>query len=317
MKNIVLTIVIPPELQGKRLDAVAAQLLPDYSRTQIQTWILAGNVFINDCVIKKTRHLVTAEETIVIRAELPEKTSSTAQFIALDIIYEDDALIIINKPVGLIVHPGAGNPDQTLVNALLHHDSTLSTLPRAGIIHRLDKDTSGLLIVAKTLEAHHALITQMEARDIEREYRALVQGVMISGGTIDAPIGRHPTARTKMAVIEKGKEAITHYRVIERFKAHTLLSVTLETGRTHQIRVHLEKLRYPIVGDRTYNRQPKIANKNAQLQEALHAFKHQALHAYRLSLTHPQTQKRMTWTADMPEDMKNLLMLMREDASTP
>ncbi|HLD84528.1 MAG TPA: S4 domain-containing protein, partial [Coxiellaceae bacterium] len=141
MKNIVLTIVIPPELQGKRLDAVAAQLLPDYSRTQIQTWILAGNVFINDCVIKKTRHLVTAEETIVIRAELPEKTSSTAQFIALDIIYEDDALIIINKPVGLIVHPGAGNPDQTLVNALLHHDSTLSTLPRAGIIHRLDKDT--------------------------------------------------------------------------------------------------------------------------------------------------------------------------------
>lgn len=303
MKKIDLTTTATHEFDQKRLDVVLSRTFTDYSRAQIQTWIENGHVTVNQKTIQKTRHPVRAGDVICIQATLTEQCAAKPEAIALNIVYEDADLIVINKPVGLIVHPGAGNPEHTLVNALLHHDPQLQQLPRAGIVHRLDKDTSGLLVAAKTLEAHHALTQAMQARKIQREYRAVVEGVMISGGTIDAPIGRHKTARTKMAVnLHGGKDSVTHYRVLERFAHHTLLSVQLETGRTHQIRVHFAHLRYPIVGDPTYN-----------ARKSCLTFPRQALHAYQLSLTHPRTHEVMTWTAELPEDMERLLVVLRAE----
>lgn len=315
MKTITLQNTISETLAKQRLDVALSQLFPDYSRSQIQQWIRDGYVQLDDKIIQKPRHAVLFGQNVIITAEIAENTEWEAQAIPLNIIYEDDTLIVINKPVGLVVHPGAGNPDQTLVNALLHHASELSRIPRAGIIHRLDKETSGLLVIAKTLAAHNALIKQMQAREIEREYRAIVNGYIISGGTINLPLGRHPTQRTKMAVRTTGKEAITHYRVLEHFRQHTLLIVKLETGRTHQIRVHFSHYNYPLVGDPAYGKrgQYQYPELSQAAQDALKNFNHQALHAHKLALIHPVTKNRMEWKAPMPDDMKNLIHLLRDD----
>ncbi|OGT44834.1 MAG: RNA pseudouridine synthase [Gammaproteobacteria bacterium RIFCSPHIGHO2_12_FULL_38_11] len=312
MKSISLQHIIPEALANHRLDVVLSQLFPDYSRSQIQHWIKAGSVLVDSKIIQKPRHAVLTGQNIQIDVELPEQTECKAQAIPLDIIYEDESLIVINKSVGLIVHPGAGNPDNTLVNALLHYAPELSLIPRAGVIHRLDKDTSGLLVIARTLPVHNRLIKDMQARKIHREYRAIVQGRMISGGTVDMPMARHPNNRLKMAVVNSGKEAVTHYRVLERFAEHTLLNVQLETGRTHQIRVHLAHIKYPIVGDATYARQRQFPKLSQDAQNALRKFNHQALHAYRLALTHPSTKKPIEWIAPIPDDIEKLLSILRE-----
>lgn len=297
--NIQLMSEISDSLNGQRLDIALSQLFSEYSRGQIQQWIRAGFVTLDGAIIQKPRTTVKAQQQVMINAQLVNHENWDAQPIPLNIIYEDSALIVINKPVGLVVHPGAGNPDQTLINALLHYAPELATLPRAGIIHRLDKDTSGILVIARSLTSHHALVKMMQEREIHREYRAVVLGHMISGGTVDAPIGRHPVQRIKMAVVGNGKPAVTHYRVLQRFAKHTLLAVQLETGRTHQIRVHLSHIGYPIVGDPVYGKRG-AENKNFTLS-------HQALHAYRLCLTHPITGEAHEWIADMPDDMLALI----------
>ena len=314
LMKIKLNHIIPDTLHHHRLDVALSQLFPDYSRSQMQQWIKQGDVQINGCVIQKTRHFVSTGETITIDTQLAETSHFEAQSIPLSIIFEDEHVIVINKPVGLVVHPGAGNADNTLLNALLHHAPELALIPRAGIIHRLDKDTSGLLVIARTLPMHHMLIKQMQQRKIHRGYRAIVQGRMISGGTIDAPMGRHPQNRTKMAVTHDGKKAVTHYRVIERFRMHTLLNVELDTGRTHQIRVHLAHLNYPIVGDLTYGKHRQYPNLTEKVQNALKTFRHQALHAYRLSLTNPVTKVQYDWLAPLPDDFSALLELLTEDS---
>jgi len=315
MKTVTLHNQIPDTLANHRLDVALSQLFSDYSRNQIQQWIRNGSVRLDNEIIQKPRYLVLAGQTVTIDAEIQENTTWEAQEIPLNIVYEDDAIMVINKPVGLVVHPGAGNPDHTLVNALLHHAPQLSAVPRAGVIHRLDKDTSGLLVIAKTLPAHTALIKQMQAREITREYRAVIHGYMISGGTIDLPMGRHATQRTKMAIKAHGKEAITHYRVIEHFREHTLLSIKLETGRTHQIRVHFAHYNYPLVGDPVYGKrgQYQYPELSEAAQAALKNFHHQALHAYKLGLTHPITKKQMEWKAPIPEDIEQLILALRED----
>lgn len=313
MKKITLSAMIPEALTHQRLDFVLAQLFPDYSRSQLQQWIKSGCVKVNNEIIVKPKRIVTVNQLVLIEAPLTERTVLEAESIPLNIIYEDECLLVINKPTGLVVHPGAGNPNHTLVNALLHHTKTLAELPRAGIIHRLDKDTSGLLVIAKTLAAHNALTKKMQARKIKREYRAIVHGVIISGGTIDAPMGRHPTHRTKMAVLSHtGKRAVTHYRVLERFQEHTLLAVELETGRTHQIRVHLAHLRHPIVGDQTYSRQYHYPTLSETAQIALKALKYQALHAYKLSLPHPVTGIMQEWIAPIPSAMQAVIDALRK-----
>lgn len=304
---------IPETLDGKRLDYVLAQLFSDYSRAKLQQWVKDGQVQVDGCTTTKTRTLVMEGQEITLQATFPKQDTWIPQEIALDITYEDEHLLVINKPVGLVVHPGAGNPDHTLVNALLHHCSQLSALPRAGIVHRIDKGTSGLLVVAKTLGAHTKLVTAIQRKNVGREYRALVEGYVISGATIDKPIGRHPTQRTKMAVVSGGKPAVTHYRVLEHFKYHTLLQVNLETGRTHQIRVHLANVGFPIVGDATYGKKRhfQYPDLTDNAKNELTRFSHQALHAYKLSLIHPITQNPMSWIADLPHDFVSLLEMLR------
>jgi 23S rRNA pseudouridine1911/1915/1917 synthase len=301
------------ELAGKRLDQALAQLFPDYSRSRLQQWVKAGLVTL-DGVTCRPRDKVLGGEWVALEARLEDQVECRPQAIDLDIVYEDACLILINKPAGLVVHPAAGNPDGTLQNALLHHDPELIQLPRAGIIHRLDKETTGLLVIARTPAAHKALVEQLQAREFDREYRAVVTGVMTAGGSVDEPIGRHPTQRIKMAVHRAGKEAVTHYRVLERFRAHTYLKINLETGRTHQIRVHMAHLRYPLVGDPVYAgrlRQP--AGASEQLREALRRFRRQALHALKLGLTHPESGEWMEWESPLPEDMQLLLEALRAD----
>lgn len=312
-KKIHLTLTIPDELGGFRLDQALAKLLPDYSRTQIQEWIKQNNLLVNEKPAK-TKLEVIGGETITIVAETKAQPAWEAQPIALDIIFEDDSLLVINKPTGMVVHPAAGNPNKTLLNALLHHAPELKDLPRAGILHRLDKDTSGLLIIAKTPAALMHLSAQLKNRTMTREYQAIVCGLMTSGGTVDAPISRHPIARKRMAVIDTGKPAITHYRVAEKYRAHTRIKIRLETGRTHQIRVHMAHIHYPILGDQTYGKRlqlPKGAT--APLIQALRHFKHQALHAFRLEIIHPKTQKSIAWEAKLPEDMQKLITTLKED----
>ncbi|MGI1986781.1 23S rRNA pseudouridine(1911/1915/1917) synthase RluD [Shewanella glacialipiscicola] len=299
---------------GLRLDLALAELFPDYSRTRIKEWILSDAVYVDGVVVNKPREKVYELQQIVIDATLEEEVHAAAQAIDLDIIYEDDDIIVINKQAGLVVHPGAGNADGTLMNALLHHCPYIEHVPRAGIVHRLDKDTTGLMVVAKTVEAQTHLVAALQAREIVREYEAIVMGTMTGGGTVDEPIGRHPTKRTHMAVHHSGKPAVTHYRVAEKFRNHTRLRLRLESGRTHQIRVHMEYIGHVLVGDPTYGGRPKPPKyASPEFFDILKNFKRQALHAVRLELAHPVSCEIMSWQAPIPEDMVILTKALRQD----
>jgi len=310
-----LSAVVPESLAGARLDRALAELFPDFSRSRLQQWVKDGRCTVNGKPGRNKDKLVGGERVEVV-AEFEDQVEPHPQDIPLDLVFEDDQMLIVNKPPGLVVHPAAGNPDGTLQNALLHHDISLRELPRAGIVHRLDKDTSGLLVVARTPAAHHYLVDELQARRIHREYRAIVTGVMVAGGTVDAPVGRHPTQRTRMAVTHGGKPAVTEYRVLERFRGHTLLQLKLDTGRTHQIRVHMAHIGYPIAGDPLYGGRLKMpAGATESLREGLHAFRRQALHAFRLGLHHPSTGQWMEWEASLPDDMEMLLAVLRQDVA--
>jgi len=300
-----LQLAIPDDCAGLRLDQALAKLLPEYSRSRLQEWITSQQVKVNGEFATTKQKVWGGEKLEVLPQSHPSEQPHLAEDIALDIVYEDDALLVLNKPAGLVVHPGSGNWEGTLLNALLHHAPQLAEVPRAGIVHRLDKDTSGLLVVAKTLTAQTALVRQLEARSVQREYLALVHGEMTRTGKVDAPVGRHPTQRVKMAVTESGKPAVTHYQIEKQFPSCTLLRCRLETGRTHQIRVHMAHLKHPLVGDRVY---VKGAQKCVpQLRELLAGFPRQALHATRLALDHPVNGERMEWQAPLPQDMQQLL----------
>jgi 23S rRNA pseudouridine1911/1915/1917 synthase len=304
---------IPAAYAGRRLDQTLAELLPDYSRRRLQQWIKAGQVEIDGRVVRPREPVAGGEWVTVVLPQEPE-TVEQAQAIPLAVRYEDEDLLVIDKPAGLVAHPAAGNPDGTLVNALLHYAPELAALPRAGLVHRLDKDTSGLLVVARSLRAHTSLVAQLQARTLEREYQAVVTGVMPAGGRIEAPIGRHPIDRKRMAVVANGRPAVTHYRVLRRFHAHTHLWLKLETGRTHQIRVHLAHLRYPVVGDPVYGgRRHLPAGLSERCRTILQAFPRQALHAARLALTHPGSSERLQWQAELPADLVELLTALAED----
>jgi 23S rRNA pseudouridine1911/1915/1917 synthase len=311
----VIDLQIPEELAGQRLDSALARLMPDHSRTRIKGWIEAGQVLVGRLPCKP-RDVVEAGSRVNIRMTLDVPHRDVLpENIPLSLVHEDRDVMVVDKPVGLVVHPGAGNHNHTLQNALLGMDPSLASLPRAGIIHRLDKDTSGLLVVARTQEAHTSLTRQLMARTVSREYLAVCVGVMTSGGTVDEPIGRHRTDRLRMTIRQDGRPAVTHYRVLERFRAHTYLHVKLETGRTHQIRLHLSHLRYPIAGDQVYGgrfAQPKGATE--RLLVTLRGFKRQALHAANLAFDHPRSGKRLTLQSPLPADYAELLAALREDA---
>lgn len=316
-QSIALRHIFDEKVYGKRLDAALSQQFSDYSRSRIQEWIQNGFVKVNGEVITSNKYKMAGFEDIEINAEIEVAGEWKPEAIDLDIVYEDDALLVINKPAGLVVHPGAGNQDGTMVNALLHHCPELANLPRAGIIHRIDKETTGLLVVAKTIAAHTNLVEQLQNRAFTREYDAVVNRVMVSGGTIDRPIGRHPTKRTSMAVVPDGKRAITHYRVVEKFLDHTHLKLRLETGRTHQIRVHMAYLKFPLVGDPLYSGRYRVPTRiTPVLRETLDGFKRQALHASLLGLNHPETGDYIEWKAPLPQDMSNLLEQLRENRDT-
>lgn len=304
---------IRPELDGKRLDQALAAICPQHSRARLQTWIRAGQVTVNGQT-RRPRDPVRAGDRVSIEAApYPVGLPARPEALPLKIVHEDAAILVINKPAGMVVHPGAGNLEHTLMNALLHHSPPLQHVPRAGIIHRLDKDTSGLLVVAKTPEAHTFLVSELKARRLTREYRAIVTGVVTAGGKIDAALRRHPRDRTRMAVNESGRRAITHFRVLQRFRSHTLLRVMLDTGRTHQIRVHMAHIGHPVFGDPVYGRRCGVpAGAGAPLRASLAAFKRQALHAFMLALTHPGNGKAMRWEAPLPEDMCQLLEALEE-----
>ncbi len=310
------TLIIPETAVQERLDTALAKLLPAYSRTQIKEWIDAGKVLVDGKQVK-AKTLLKGGESVALQATLKAQPQWEAQSIPLDIVYEDESLLIINKPVGLVVHPGAGNRDSTLLNAILHHAPSSQSLPRAGILHRLDKNTSGLLLIAKTPLALKSLSQQLKRRDIAREYQAIIYGRLISGGTVDAPIGRHPLQRKKMTVTEDGKTAITHYRIAEKYRAHTRLKVRLETGRTHQIRVHMSHIHHPIIGDTTYGGRVKLSKGMSDaLIDTLRHYKHQALHAFALGFTHPVSKEWVQFEIPLPEEMQTLIALLREDAKS-
>jgi len=296
------SLTLPADAEGQRFDFALARALPQFSRARLRAWIDAGRVTVDGHEASATRKVRGGEEVVVHAAELPRDSDMLPEAIALAIVAEDDALIVVDKPAGLVVHPGAGNWDGTLANALLHHAPQLAGVPRAGIVHRLDKDTSGLMVVAKTLAAHTSLVRQLQARTVRREYLALAAGDIARGDTVDAPIGRHPTRRTTMAVVASGKSARTHFDVVERFGNATFIRCRLETGRTHQIRVHLASLGHPLVGDPAYGRKTPIP------------FPRQALHAARLALIHPVTGIEAAWDSPLPADFLSLLTSLRAHA---
>lgn len=313
-ESIVLSAEVPEDLVGNRLDQIAAKMFPDYSRARLQAWIKEGNLQLNggNC---KSRDKPRSGDRLVLKARLEAYDQWQAQAMPLDIVFEDDHLLVINKATGTVVHPGAGNADGTLLNGLLHHCPTLEQIPRAGIVHRLDKETTGLLVVAKTLLAHGSLIAQLQSREASREYEAVVNGVMTGGGRIDQPLGRHPVNRKKRAIdLHDGKEAITNYRVIKRFRSHTHVQLKLETGRTHQIRVHMAHAKYPLVGDPLYGGRIQLPKAcSPALAQELAGFKRQALHARRLGVIHPATEQELSWEVPLPQDMVKLLHTLEED----
>jgi 23S rRNA pseudouridine1911/1915/1917 synthase len=307
------SLVLAASVAGSRLDQALARALPQYSRARLQSWIEAGAVSVDGRQLRGKDKVLGGERVeVAARLEADERVSPEAQPLA--VVHQDRTLLVINKPAGMVVHPGAGNPRHTLQNALLALDPKLALVPRAGLIHRLDKDTSGLLVVARTPEAHTRLVAALAAREIERTYLAVCGGAMTGGGTVDAPIGRHRAQRTRMVVRSDGREAVTHYRIVKRYRAHTLVRVQLETGRTHQIRVHLAHIGHPIVGDPVYAGRRRIpAGCTPALAAALASFPRQALHATRLALVHPLTGRQMQWEAPLPDDMERLLAALEKD----
>ena len=310
-----LRLVVPDEFAGRRLDQVLSSLVTDYSRSRLQGWIKKGRVAVDgEYPVAKTR--LAGGEVIELRVEPdPRIDEFAAEPVPLDVIYEDAELLVVNKPAGLVMHPAAGNWSGTVQNGLLYLHPSLTEIPRAGIVHRLDKDTTGLFVVARTLKAHKSLVEQLQRHSVAREYLAIVNGAPVSGGTVDQPLGRHGVDRKRMAVRDNGKGAITHYRLAEKFRAHTLLRVRLETGRTHQIRVHLSSIGYPLLGDLVYGGRPKFPRgASEELRDEISNFKRQALHARKLTLAHPGSGEQISWEVDVPDDMQQMLALLREDA---
>jgi len=306
---------IPVGMSNRRLDKVLSALLPEYSRATLQKWLKAGLVTVGGRSVA-IRDRIAANTMVVIECHIEESEEWLPQPLALDIVAEDEYLLVVNKPAGLIVHPGAGNPDGTLVNALLYHDPGLAALPRAGIVHRLDKDTSGLLVVARTEGTRLRLIEQLRTHTVFRQYDAVVFGHPAAHGTINAAVGRSPHDRIRMAVTRSGKPAVSHYRLRERFRSHSWLTVRLETGRTHQIRVHMCHIGFPLVGDPVYGGRARVAQHTGQsLRHLLRSFPRQALHAGTLSLVHPGTSQTVTWKAPLPEDMQSLISALRVDTA--
>ncbi|SEN02826.1 23S rRNA pseudouridine(1911/1915/1917) synthase RluD [Nitrosomonas marina] len=305
----IIDLLIPMNCAGMRLDQALARLLPDWSRSRIQTWIAQERVKLDNqlCTAKQK---VWGNEHVLVCPDLTESpTVHSAEAIALNIIHEDDTILVVDKPAGMVVHPGNGNRQGTLLNALLHHAPQLENVPRAGIVHRLDKDTSGLLIIAKTVEAQFQLVRQLQQRTVKRDYLALVLGQVNSNGTVDAPVGRHPVHRTKMAITSRGKTARTHYKLVESLAGCSLLQCSLETGRTHQIRVHMHSIHHPLVGDPVYSGKPRKIS--AEIGQLLTAFPRQALHAWQLALIHPGNAHEMRWQSELPNDLAALLNQLR------
>lgn len=297
---------------GLRLDQLAAVLFPDYSRARLQKWIRNGELTVDGRPARPTQR-VTGTETLQLDAAVELDETVRSQDIPIDVIFADEDIIVVNKPAGLVVHPAAGNPDSTLQNALLHYDEGLAALPRSGIVHRLDKETSGVMVVARSLRAHTSLVEQLQGRTMKRVYRAVATGMITAGGTVDAPIGRHPRHRKRMAVVGNGKPAVSHYRVLKRFNGATYIEVSLESGRTHQIRVHMTHIGHPLAGDPVYGRGLKLKRGfPAGLVESIRAFPRQALHAYRLSLEHPGSGENVRFVAPLPEDFEQLLVSLSE-----
>nr|WP_113868579.1 23S rRNA pseudouridine(1911/1915/1917) synthase RluD [Brenneria salicis]NMN92468.1 ribosomal large subunit pseudouridine synthase D [Brenneria salicis ATCC 15712 = DSM 30166]RBP59342.1 ribosomal large subunit pseudouridine synthase D [Brenneria salicis ATCC 15712 = DSM 30166]RLM31296.1 23S rRNA pseudouridine(1911/1915/1917) synthase [Brenneria salicis ATCC 15712 = DSM 30166] len=313
-QQVQLTATVAESQLGQRLDQALAELFPDYSRSRIKEWILENRVQINGNVINKPKEKVLGGEWVAINALIEEEARWEAQDIALDIVYEDQDILVINKPRDLVVHPGAGNPDGTVLNALLHYYPEIIDVPRAGIVHRLDKDTTGLMVVAKTVPAQTHLVESLQARDIIREYEAVAIGNMTAGGSVDESIARHSTKRTHMAVHPMGKPAVTHYRIMEHFRAHTRLRLRLETGRTHQIRVHMAHINHPLVGDPLYGGRPRPPKGASDaFISVLRNFDRQALHATMLRLYHPVSGIQMEWHAPLPQDMVDLIDALKAD----
>ena len=315
MKIIQQQLTINEQTSGLRLDQALCTFLPEYSRSKIQDWIKQGFILLNENIPKPKVKVYVGD---VLQLDIPPttKTYDKPEQVEFEILFQDEHLFVVNKPAGLVVHPAAGHASGTLLNGLLYIDPALEQLPRAGIVHRLDKDTTGVMVVARTLEAHTALVDALQLRDIKREYVAITQGVVTAGRTIDEPIGRHPVDRKRMSVQENGKNAVTHFTVREKYKSHSLIDVRLETGRTHQIRVHLAHLRYPLLGDQVYGGRLAIPKGiSEQLEQLIRNFKRQALHAFRLSFAHPITAEPLSFEAQLPEDMTQLIETLRQDDS--
>jgi 23S rRNA pseudouridine1911/1915/1917 synthase len=312
MNEEIIKVILPERLNGERIDSSLAEMLPHFSRSKITSSIKSGLALINENLFKP-KDKVIGNEVVTISLSQKEPTSWAPEDIPLDIVYEDDDIIVINKPFGLVTHPGAGNWNGTLANALLNYDSNLSKLDRAGIVHRLDKNTSGLMVISKNAKSQKFLVEQLQSHSVEREYSAIVYGHMISGGSINEPIGRDPKDRVKQAILTNGKESKTHYRAIDRFMSHTHVKAILETGRTHQIRVHLSHIGHPLIGDPMYGGRVRFPKKaSLELKDELLNFQRQALHSKKLTLTHPTTGQSMSWKVDLPADMQQLLSTLNK-----
>ena len=308
----ILKIIIPTRATGSRLDSAISEMLPDYSRSKITSWIRSGDALINDKTFKP-KDKANGDEIVCLTLNQKQSNDWIAEKIPLNVVYEDEDIIVINKQFGLVTHPGAGNWTGTLANALLYYDPALSTLDRAGIVHRLDKNTSGLMVIARNEKSQKYLVEQLQNHSVDREYSAIVYGHMIAGGTVDEPIGRDPRDRVKQAVLMSGKDATTHYRAIDRFKSHTHVKAILETGRTHQIRVHLSHVGHSLIGDPMYGGRVRFPKKaSEELKDALLNFKRQALHSKKLTLTHPISGESMSWKAPLPDDMIGLLEVLKK-----